>query len=130
MAFNPKHGPVSNIDNNQLTVPGSTGVILSQLDLIEFHALEELKYKKANTKALVVAPPPLPPAIIKRRIKREYYMEWWKYGNDEKDIDIGHFHSSNLKHFLKLFISFKKYNLIYLMRCQDEKVLWNRRARQ
>jgi len=129
MAYNPRKQPV-NVGNNQLTVCGATGVILTQLDLIEFNALEELKFKKDKTKALVVAPPPLPPAVRKRKIKREYYMEWWKHGNDEKDIDIGHFHSSNLKRFLRLFISFKKYNLIYLMRCQDKKVLWNRRARQ
>jgi hypothetical protein len=129
MAYNPRDIiPVPRADVP--TTGGATAIILTQLEVIEAHAIGELKFRKNESKALVPVQAALPPAIIKRRTRREYYMEWWQYGNHEADIDIGHFHTSNLKHFVKLFTSFKKFSLVYLRRCQDDKVLWDRRVRQ
>ena len=73
-------------------------------------------------------PPPLPKtpdAVVKTAcgIKREYYMEWWEIGNDHSEIEMGHFHSGNLKHFLTVFLGAKKYTVIYLERVEDCKVI-------
>lgn len=129
MAYNPRD-IIPAPQANELTNYSATAIILSPLEVIEASAIEELTYKRNESKALVPIRPAPPPAIIKRLIKREYYMEWWQYGRHEKDIDIGHFHTANLKHFVKLFTSFKKFSLVYLRRCQDDKVLWDRRVRQ
>ncbi len=70
-------------------------------------------------------PPPLPTPSVKTAcgIKREYYMEWWEIGNNHSEIEIGHFHSGNLKNFLTVFLTTKRYTVIYLERVDDNKVI-------
>lgn len=74
-----------------------------------------------DSKALVrfLAPTPI--------IKNEYYMEWWRIGDQATDINTGMFRSSYIKNFVKMFMGFRRYTIVYLERCHDRKVLWNRR---
>ncbi len=60
--------------------------------------------------------------------KYEYYIEWWKLGTAESDIEAGQFRTVNLKHFIKLFKSYKHLSLVFLKRCHDERVLLDRRT--
>jgi len=80
---------------------------------------------ESEAKALV----PITTNRVRPLEKREYYMEWWKLGSQENDIRVGYFHSGKVKAFVKMFMNFKSYNIIYLERVHDKKVLWNRRAR-
>ena len=59
--------------------------------------------------------------------KREYYMEWCRIGDSATDINTGMFRTSYIKKFVQMFMGFKRYTIVYLERCQDKKVLWNRR---
>lgn len=61
-------------------------------------------------------------------VKREYYMEWWEVGTDHNSIVTGHFHTGNLRSFLKLFLDLKKFTVIYLERVADGKVVRDARA--
>ena len=60
--------------------------------------------------------------------KYEYYMEWWKLGTAESDIEAGQFRVGNLKHFVRLFGSLKHLSMVFLKRCHDDKVLLDRRT--
>ena len=59
--------------------------------------------------------------------KNEYYIEWWKLGTDARDIEGGHFRTNNLKHFVRLFGTFKHLAMVLLKRCHDDKILYDRR---
>ena len=61
--------------------------------------------------------------LEKLGISREYYMEWWKIGDEHNAIESGHFHTAALRYFLTIFLGFKKYTVIYLERVQDGKVI-------
>jgi hypothetical protein len=61
-------------------------------------------------------------------VKREYYMEWWEVGTDHNSIEMGHFHTGNLRSFLKLFLELKRFTVIYLERVADGKVVRDVRA--
>ena len=67
-------------------------------------------------------------AAPKSTNKEKYRIEWWQIGTNEKDIQMGEFHSANLKHFVKVFRSSGRYTLIYLERVRDGKVLFDRRS--
>jgi len=60
--------------------------------------------------------------------KYEYYIEWWKLGTDARDIEAGQFRTSNLKHFINLFKGYKHLSLVFLQRCHDSKILYNKRT--
>ena len=59
--------------------------------------------------------------------KYEYYIEWWKLGTAETDIEAGQFRTNNLKHFVRLFGTFKHLTMVFLKRCHDDKVLLDKR---
>ncbi len=58
----------------------------------------------------------------------EYYIEWWKLGTNESDIEAGQFRTRNLKHFVHLFGSLKHLSMIFLRRVHDNKTLLDRRT--
>jgi hypothetical protein len=58
----------------------------------------------------------------------EYYIEWWKLGTAETDIEAGQFRTANLKHFINVFKSYKYLSLVFLKRCHDDRVLLDRRT--
>lgn len=60
--------------------------------------------------------------------KEKYYMEWWEIGTSKADIEAGEFHSSNIKHFIKTFLGFQKYTVVYLKRCRDNAVMKDARS--
>ncbi len=68
------------------------------------------------------------PNGIRKDGKREYYMEWWQLGDPETAIAVGTFHSSHIKAFVKMFMGFKKYIVIFLRREHDQKILWDKRS--
>lgn len=70
----------------------------------------------------------LPPAPVSKRPKYEYFVEWWRLGTDERDIEAGQFRTSDIKHFVKMFGRFKHLSMVFLRRCHDDKVLLDRRV--
>ena len=74
----------------------------------------------------IEVPPPLPKLPMHSTecgLRREYYIEWWVVGTDHSEIEMGHFHTGNLKHFLTVFLGRKKYTVVYLERVEDGKVI-------
>ncbi len=65
--------------------------------------------------------------VILKRPTCEYYIEWWKLGTDERDIEAGRFRTNNLKHFVKLFGGFEDLSMVFLERCHDSRVLLDKR---
>jgi len=80
-----------------------------------------------DAKALVKFMKPAP------RTKTKYYMEWWALGDLPTAISVGCFSSAYIKSFVKMFAKLKningtkKYNVLFLQRTHDRKVLWDRR---
>lgn len=70
------------------------------------------------------------PEVINKSDRWEdaYYIEWWKLGNDERDIEASQFHTPSLDHFIATFKSCKHLSLVFLKRCHDNKVLYDKRA--
>ena len=66
--------------------------------------------------------------VVLKRPKYESYIEWWKLGTNDQDIEAGQFRTSNLKHFIKMFGGHKHLSLIFLQRCHDGKILFDRRT--
>jgi cytidylate kinase len=57
--------------------------------------------------------------------RHEYHIEWWANG---KDIGASLINTSNLKHFLDAFKEHRHLRLVFLKRCHDNKVLYDKRA--
>jgi hypothetical protein len=60
--------------------------------------------------------------------KEQYYMEWWRIGDEQAHIENGEFHTNDIRNFVKTFLSFNKYTIVYLVRCRDNTVLKNARS--
>lgn len=62
------------------------------------------------------------------REKERYYMEWWKIGTRHENIEQHYFHTNFIKHFVKVFLSTKRYTIVYLRRESDGRVLKDARS--
>jgi len=60
--------------------------------------------------------------------KHEYYLEYWEVGTDHKEIIQGHFYSAAIKNFIRVFLSGKKYTIVYLKNVDVDRVVLNRRS--
>ncbi len=63
--------------------------------------------------------------------KQEFFIEWWTLGNEETNIESATFHIciKHLKQFLELFQHGHKRSILFLKRCDDNKVLIEKRSR-
>jgi hypothetical protein len=101
---------------------------MKEVNNMSFNPRPHLDDVKPEDKAVIPATPSLPPAVAANP-KKEYYMEWWEIGSPSSDIRCGLFHTAKIKHFVRMFMAFKKYTIVFLMRQHDQNVLWDRRSR-
>jgi hypothetical protein len=96
---------------------------------------------KLEPNATAILPPPNPvgnrqPApetnmdtlIRLKQAPGEWYIEWWKLGTPEKDINCATFSTINIKHFYKTFSKHKHLSMVFLRRECDHKVMYDRRS--
>jgi hypothetical protein len=56
-------------------------------------------------------------------------MEFWRLGDPATAIQVGEFETANIKHVVRKVIGGGRYNVVFLMRLHDQKILWDRRTR-
>lgn len=62
--------------------------------------------------------------------KHTFFIQWWTIGNDEYDIESATFHlrTKFLNVFLGKFKKGDKRSIVFLKRCEDDRVLIDRRG--
>jgi hypothetical protein len=133
MGFNPR-GKRRPIDAAPLDIEptvllrhkGTPCIVLTQGQLRVARAKNDAKFSEGK---LVPAPPTHKDTV--RRLSTgpmEVYIEWWKLGTKEGDINCGTFSTINIKHFCKTFARYKHLSMIFMRRECDQKVIYDRRT--
>jgi hypothetical protein len=84
---------------------------------------------KAEDKALIPVSARQLALLTAPRPKKKYYMEFWRLGDPATAIQVGEFETANIKHVVRKVIGGGRYNVVFLMRLHDQKILWDRRTR-
>jgi hypothetical protein len=118
MAFNPRTKRSDKTMAPITPIGGKPGVIITPLQLIDAEARSNQRIKKELKNIM-------PEMTNKPSV--EYYMEWWKVGDNHKDIRCDNFNCRELKAFLKTFLTVER-TVIYLERVKDGRVIRDARA--
>jgi hypothetical protein len=119
MSFNPrtevKRVPMHYPDFGE---KGKPGTILSHHQWLARKAKLDAKHTRKTLK-------PLPSVIKPLGKKLQYYIEFWKLGENEMTATT--FWTANLRNAVSLIMKSGKYSVTFIKRLNDNKIIWDQK---